>query len=119
MKGIELKKILVERNLSITEVAAAIGKSQQTLSAALLVDDVKSGLVESIAAYLGVPVSHLYGEGNTATASGNGTAVAGTGNNVNDGRCIEEIAAQRRLTEQALSQNDRLIGIIHDLTKPA
>lgn len=60
MKGIDIKKAITERGLTITEVAAAIGKSQQTLSAALATDDVKTSLVEQIADYLGEPVSFFY-----------------------------------------------------------
>lgn len=117
MRGSDIKKFILASGHNITEVAAAIGKSQQNLSAALAAEDVKTGLVESIAQFLGVPISYLYGEGNTAAADHGSTAVAGNGNNLADHALIEEIAAQRRLTEQAMSQNDRLIGIINNLTK--
>lgn len=117
MKGIEIKRAITESGHTITEVAAALGKSQQTLSAALSTDDVKTSLVESIATYLGVPISYFYGKGNTATATGGSTAVAGVGNSVNDSMLIDEIAAQRRLTEQALAQNGQLLNIIENLTK--
>lgn len=116
MKGIEIKQLMQRRGITITEMAAALGESQQKLSAALSRDDLKSSLIERIATYLGVPISSLYGEGNTAMVGGDGTAVAGNGNRINDSILISEIAAQRRLTEQALSQNDRLIGIIQNLT---
>lgn len=62
MKGIEIKRAIVEHGRTITEVAAALGKSQQNLSAALATDDVKTSLVESIATYLGVQMSYFYGE---------------------------------------------------------
>ena len=117
MKGIEIKRAIAESGHTITEVAAALGKSQQTLSAALSTDDVKTSLVESIATYLGVPVSYFYGECGSCSASGGGTAVSGNGNSINDGILIDEIAAQRRLTEQALAQNGQLLNIIENLTK--
>lgn len=117
MKGSEIKRAIADKGRTITEVAAAIGKSQQTLSAALASDDVKSSLVEAIADYLGVPICSLYGEGNCASVNGNGNAVAGVGNSINDGILIDEIAAQRRLTEQVLTQNGQLLNIIENLTK--
>lgn len=117
MKGIDIKKAILASGHNVSEVAAGIGKSQQNLSAALASEDVKTGLVESIASFLNIPISSLYGEGTTATASGtNNTSVAGNGNTLNDRALIDEIAAQRRMTEQALTQNDRLIGIIEELT---
>jgi len=116
MKGIDIKQVMQRRGVTLTELAASLGESQQNLSAALSRDDLKSSLIERIAKQLGVPVSYLYGEESTATVGGNGQAVAGVGNILNDGILIDEIAAQRRLTEQALSQNDRLIGIINNLT---
>ena len=117
MKGSEIKRAIADNGRTITEVAAAIGKSQQTLSAALASDDVKSSLIEAIADYLDLPIYSLYGEGNTASVNGNGNAVAGVGNSINDGILIDEIAAQRRLTEQVLTQNGQLLNIIENLTK--
>lgn len=48
-----------------------------------------------------------------AVGDGN-TQVAGNGNHVNSetSRFLEEIAAQRRLTEKALEQYDRLLSVI-------
>ena len=62
MKGSDLKKVIAVQGLSITEVAAAIGESQQNLSAALSRDDVKSSLVERVAKYLNVTIASLYDE---------------------------------------------------------
>ena len=62
-------------------------------------------------------MSYFYGEDNTASVGGNGTAVAGVGNSVNDSLLIDEIVAQRRLTEQALAQNGQLLKIIDNLTR--
>ena len=54
------------------------------------------------------------------TVSGEGnTAVAGNGNHVNTdiGKALEEIAAQRRLTEEVVAQNERLLAIIEKMKK--
>ena len=116
MNGNDIKEAIRRRGFSVSQVAAAIGESQQNLSAALSRDDVKSSIVERVAAFLGTPVSSLYGENNTVTASGNGSTAAG-GNIVNDSMLIEEIAAQRKLTAMAMEQNGQLLRIIDNLTK--
>ena len=117
MKGADIKAEIKRLGYTLTQVAEALGESQQNLNSALSSDNIKTGTLERVAAFLGKPVSYFYGEGNTATASGNGTAVAGVGNSVNDSLLIDEIAAQRRLTEQALAQNGQLLKIIDNLTR--
>lgn len=117
MKGADIKAEIKRLGYTLTQVADALGESQQNLNSALSGDNIKTGTLERVAAYLGKPVGYFYGENNTATASGNGTAVAGVGNSVNDSLLIDEIAAQRRLTEQALAQNGQLLNIIENLTK--
>ena len=66
---------------------------------------------------IGKPVSYNFGANNHPSVGGNGNAVMGVANTVNDSRLIDEIAAQRRLTEQAMSQNGQLLNIIENLTK--
>lgn len=117
MKGSDIKAEIKRLGYTLTQVAEALGESQQNLNSALSNDNIKTGTLERVAAFLGKPVSYFYREGNTATASGNGTAVAGVGNSVNDSLLIDEIAAQRRLTEQALAQNGQLLKIIDNLTR--
>ena len=117
MDGKHIKEILRNAGVVQAELAAFLGTSPQNLNSALSGDNIKTGTLERVAAFLGKPVSYFYGEGNTATASGSGTAVAGVGNSVNDSLLIDEIAAQRRLTEQALAQNGQLLKIIDNLTR--
>ena len=117
MKGADIKAEIKRLGKTITEVAEALGESQQNLNSALSGDNIKTGTLERIAAYLGKPIGYFYGEGNTATASGEGsTAVAG-GNVINDSVLIDEIAAQRKLTAMAMEQNGQLLRIIDNLTK--
>ena len=117
MDGKHIKEILRNAGVVQAELAAFLGTSPQNLNSALSGDNIKTGTLEQIARFMGKPVSYFYGEGNTATASGSGTAVAGVGNSVNDSLLIDEIAAHRRLTEQALAQNGQLLKIIDNLTR--
>ena len=119
MKGESIKAVLKQYNISNNELAAKMGMTPQNLSQLLSKDDVKSGTLERISQASGISIAVLYGEPTqAATVSGdNSTAVAGNGNQVNAGKLIDEVAAQRRLTEAALVQNDKLIAIIETITK--
>ena len=106
----------------MSEVAERIGTSLQNFSQILQNNDIRTGMLERIAEAVGKPVSFFYGEapaGSQATASGkSSTAVAGNGNQVNAGaeKFLAEISAQRRVTEQTLEHNGRLLGIIEKLS---
>jgi transcriptional regulator with XRE-family HTH domain len=117
MKGEELKRLIMDSGLPMTKVAEMLGVSQQNLSGILSRDDIKTGTLEKVADAIGKPVSYNFGANNHPSVGGNGNAVMGVANTVNDSRLIDEIAAQRRLTEQAMSQNGQLLNIIENLTK--
>lgn len=119
MKGLTIKEILRRNGFSVSEVAKKLGESNQNLFALLGKEDVRTSLVERIAEATGLPVSLFYGDTNIATASGeNSSAVAGNNNRVNTkpDKFLEELAAQRRLTEKAMEQNSDLLGILKNLT---
>lgn len=120
MKGEKIKEILREKGISQNQIARMIGESSQNFSAALAKDDVRTGLVEKIAEVTGIPLAAFYGDVQVATASGAGSqAVAGNNNHVETqtGRFLDELAAQRRMTETSQSQVDRLLTIIENLQK--
>lgn len=116
MKGEIIKKLLKKYDVTQSEMAQRLSMSPQTLSSAIASDDVKSSLVERIAGELGVPVGEFYGDAVTATGT-NSTAIKGSGNNVAAGQqlFLEEIAAQRRVTESVIEQNGKLLEIVGQL----
>jgi len=119
MKGLTIKEILKKNGFTVSGVAEKLGESNQNLFALLAKDDVRTSLVERISEVTGLPVSLFYGDTNIATASGeNSSAVAGNNNRVNmkPDKFLEELAAQRRLTEKAMEQNSDLLGILKNLT---
>ena len=119
MKGEKIKEILRQNGISQNQIARLIGESSQNLSAALAKDDVRTGLVESIAAATGLPVSVFYGDNYVATTTGdNAPAVAGHDNQVNTcaAEFLKEIAAQRQMTDKVLDQNSALLRIIEKQT---
>lgn len=81
MKGLHVKKILREKGISIAHYARMLGISQQNLSAALSKDDIRTGLLESIAEAIGTNVPYFYGvdsSGISASTSGDSSmTVAG------------------------------------------
>lgn len=88
MRGVVLKNLLAGKGYSVSEVARRIGMSQQTLSAALSSEDVKSSLVERIASAVDTPISEMYGEKSSISATmqgGNGNRMmTGVGNVMGD-----------------------------------
>lgn len=102
MKGILLKNFLAGKGYNVSEVARLLGLSQQTLSAALGSEDVKSSLVERISSVVGVPLSELYGEKSSISATMHGGSgnrmMTGTGNVMNGGNA-ELIAALKEQIE--------------------
>lgn len=115
MDGKRIKQALVDAGVNQAELAAALGMTPQNLNKILSGDNIKTGTLERVAQFLGRPISFFYNEGNAVSVTGDGNTTAG--NNLNDSILIDEIAAQRRLTEQVLAQNGQLLNIIENLTK--
>lgn len=103
MEGKKIKEILRVRGISISEAARRIGTSQANLSSILSGPDVKSGIVESIAAAIGEPVTFFY----TGESSGTAVVSGGTVNGDVTGK-KEEGKAVDALVEQ-LDRKDRQI----------
>lgn len=136
MNGKELKEILRKEGINLAQLATLLGYSNdQRLHSALKAEDVKSGLIESIARVTNKSVGYYYREcANTANASDNSLAVAGHTNTVNISRdsvkvggnvsgsiqhggnlseivekLVNELAEQRReLAEQRRASNRQL-----------
>ena len=61
MTGESLKKVLLSLNVSQTDIAKKLGLSQQSFNQMLSASDVKSSLIERVAAAIGMSISKLYG----------------------------------------------------------
>jgi len=114
MKGISIKKIIMEKGVTQAELAKALSMPARNLSAALSTDDVRSSLIEGIAEVLNIPVSEIYGEAAapTAKAGAGGTAIAGSGNTINPqiDKCLD-------LLKEKDVQIEKLLDIIKNTTK--
>lgn len=77
MTGKELKNKLSACGVSQSEIARRLDMSQQSFNQSLIVNDVKTGLLERIASAIGVDMSFFYpAEGNKAVASGDNSVAA-------------------------------------------
>lgn len=122
MDGMKLKSLIISEGYTVAEIASIIGTSQQNLAAALKHDDVRSGLVEKIAAAMEKPLAFFYGEsyGTVQTATGNNnTQVAGSSNNIEASAGIvlemirmkdEQLTIAMQQTSKAQEQMDRVLN---------
>ena len=97
----------------MSDVARKLQMSQQNLSACLSSDNIKTGLLEDIAAVIGKDVPFFYGVDSSAcsaVAGENATAVAGNNNRVNSESLVN-------LLTKKDEQIDRLLNIIESLSK--
>ena len=117
MTGKELKTKLSACGVSQSEIARPLDMSQQSFNQSLIVNDVKSGLLERIASAIGVDMSFLYPmDSSSAVAAGKGS-VAVTGNNNVAGNVTmgdNTAVLQERVTmlEKLLEEKERTIKIL-------
>ena len=75
MNGIELRKILGQKNIGIQKLAERMDMSQSNLSKQFKVQDVKTGILERICEVLGVTMDFFYGGTKYMKNGGDGYAV--------------------------------------------
>jgi BarA-like signal transduction histidine kinase len=82
-------------------------------------DDVRTGLLESIAEAANIPISVFYGDSYKVTGNNNATAINNSVANVSDERLLnllvnkdEQLTMAMKQTSKAQSQMDELIAIM-------
>ena len=78
MEGKTIKDVLAQRGIAQAEIAKLLGTTPNNLNNMLAKDDVRTGLLESIAQAANLPISVFYGEtyGNVSQNSGSNNATA-------------------------------------------
>ena len=120
MTGESVKALILKKGYNVAQVADMIGTSQQNLAANLKHSDVRSGLLEKIAAALGIPLLEFYGGavGPVQTALGdNNTQVAGNYSSASSDAGVLELLKMKdeqlllsiRQVSKAQEQMDRLL----------
>ena len=110
MKGEEVKLKLKKAGVSITEIASLLGMSRQSLSQALSVKDVKTGLIEDLSKALNVPLSYFYNDSSSQNAVANGNkSVAAINSNISSS--AEDVLKERvKALESLVAEKERLIN---------
>ena len=104
MKGETVKNIILGMEYNVAQVAEMIGTSQQNLASALKHEDVRSGLLEKIAAALNVPLSTFYGGafGPVQSVGDNNTQVTQVAGNYSGGPDSDVLELLKMKDEQLL-----------------
>lgn len=125
MNGKDAKATIVSMGRSVSEVARALGMSQQNLSNSLSSRDVKSGLIERISEVLGITVADFYhraahgGEAlNISSTGDNSPNINGNGNHVDTGSAVMEKMADTISAQQATiaKQADIISGLVSKIS---
>lgn len=118
MKGKDIKDVLSKKGIAQTEIAKILGIAPNNLNNMLAKDDVRTGLLESIASAANIPISVFYGDSYNVSGNNNAT---GTNNTVNasDERLLnllinkdEQLTMAMKQTSKAQSQMDELIAMM-------
>lgn len=113
MNGKTIKDVLTKNGIAQAEIAKRIGLAANNLNNMLAKDDVRTGLLESIAEAANIPISVFYGDSYTVNGSNNAT---GNNNTVNlsDDRLLsllvskdEQLTMAMQQTSKAQEQMDR------------
>lgn len=103
MKGLTIKEVLRHYGHTQQEVANLLGMSTQNFSAALAKEDVKSGLIERIAAVTGLPIAVFYGDTSAAPVAPRPESPSGGG---------DAVAALREQVQELIQQNGILLRLV-------
>lgn len=116
MTGKELKAKLIGCGVSQSEIARRLEISQQSFNQSMLVNDVKSGLLERIAKAIDVPMSFFYpNEGQKAVVNGD-NSVAAIQSTVTQGDCAV-LRERVKSLEALLAEKERLISVLMEVRK--
>jgi len=108
MNGETLKNYARNRGYGNNRLAASIGITSQNLSQQLAKDDIRTSLLERVAAVIGVSPADIYGGSTT-----NSTSIVGIGS-VTDNAMLEKAMQENA---RLIEQNSRLIAIIEKMNK--
>lgn len=107
MTGETLKAQILKIEPTMTEVAKKLQISKQSLHQALSVADVKTGLIEQLAAIYGRPISFFFGERNEIEIKDNERSF-----NFNADEIIKELTSIIKTQETRIAQlTDKLLGL--------
>lgn len=106
MEGKTIKDVLSQRGIAQAEIAKLLGTTPNNLNNMLSKDDVRTGLLESIAQAANLPISVFYGDAYTVNGSNNAT---GNNNTVNlsDDRLLSLLVSKDEQLTMAMKQTSK------------
>ena len=117
-----IKRLLSEQNKKVKDLCAYIDMTDTAVRKMYARDSCEISTLKKIANFFNVSPCYFFesGDGRSVHATHNSIAVGGNANDINSFRAIQEmigeIAAQRKMTEKALEQVERLVGVIEKLS---
>ena len=119
MKGKDIKDVLSKKGIAQTEIARILGLTPNNLNNMLAKDDVRTGLLESIAEAANIPISVFYGDSYCVTGNNGATAINHSVANASDERLLnllinkdEQLTMAMKQTSKAQSHIDDLIAMM-------
>lgn len=116
MKGKDIKDVLSKHGIVQAEIAKIIGIAPNNLNNMLAKDDVRTGLLESIASASNIPISVFYGETYSVVGNNNATAINHSTATASDDRLLallvakdEQLTMAMRQTSKAQEQMDKVL----------
>lgn len=117
-----IKMLLAEQNKKVKDLCAYIDMTDTAVRKMYARDSCEISTLKKIANFFNVSPCSFFesADGRSVHATHNSIAVGGNANDINSFRAIQEmvgeIAAQRKMTEKALEQVERLVGVIEKLS---
>ena len=119
----KIKGLLKDQNKKVKDLCAHIGMTDTALRKIYGRDSCEMSTLCRIANFFSVSPCYFFDDANSVSVHAGNDSIAAGGNvsNVNSIKAIQEmvseVAAQRRLTEKAMSQIEKLVGVIDQLSK--
>jgi transcriptional regulator with XRE-family HTH domain len=113
MDGIDLRKKLDLTRKPLAEIARSADMVPQSLVQALSAKDVKTGLVEKLAAALNLPLSYFYGDSGTNVIASGEKSLAALNSTITKSspQGVEILEERIRSLESQLYEKERLIKV--------
>lgn len=118
-----IKKLLTEQNKKVKDLCAFIDMTDTAVRKMYARDSCEISTLKKIANFFNVSPCFFFenNDEHSVHATHNSIAIGGNANDINSFRAIQEmigeVSAQRKMTEKALEQIERLTIIIERLSK--
>ena len=107
MKGKDIKDVLAKYEVAQAEIARLLGITPNNLNNMLAKDDVRTGLLESIAAAANIPISVFYGDSYTVCNNTGATAINHSTATASDHRLVDLLISKDNQLTMAMNQTSK------------